>query len=405
MPAGGPPSDPVGSLTDASQQRALPENAVYIALRPPQFCFSALTMNSESPTTRGSHDDGFLRGFWYPALLSAKIAPGKIRQTRLLGVPLVVGRDAEGSPFAMRDSCPHRGMPLSAGHLDGKLLECSYHGWQFDTSSGQCVEVPSRVPGDKLKTERVFAVYFHCEDHDGYVWTFMPDPHDRAEARPPAPQLPVFSARYRLTRLSADLPVHVDHGIIGLMDPAHGPFVHQAWWWRSRRSIQIKEKVFEAIPDGFRIRAHSPSANSAAYKLLGVYGKPVTTTIEFVLPNMRFEQIHCGPYWFSSRATVTPVDFAHCRLDFCAAWNVFRHVPFMASIFRIFARQFIGQDQRTMAMQAEGLKHNPNLMLIDDADRPAKWYFQLKQAHLEAKRTGQTMRHPIHEPVTLHWRS
>ncbi len=29
-------------------------------------------------------------------------------------------------------------------------------------------------------------------------------------------------------------------------------------------------------------------------------------------------------------------------------------------------------------MQAEGLKYNPHLMLIDDADRPAKWYFQIE---------------------------
>ena len=35
--------------------------------------------------------------------------------------------------------------------------------------------------------------------------------------------------------LATDLPCNVDHGIIGLMDPAHGPFVHQAWWWRSAR--------------------------------------------------------------------------------------------------------------------------------------------------------------------------
>jgi phenylpropionate dioxygenase-like ring-hydroxylating dioxygenase large terminal subunit len=362
-------------------------------------------MNGESSRPAGKPDDGFLRGFWYPALLSAQVAPRKIRQTTLLGVPLVVGRDATGQPFAMRDSCPHRGMPLSDGHFDGKSLECSYHGWRFDTSNGQCTEVPSRVPGDKLKAERVFAVHFSCEDADGYVWVFIPTPGDRLASSSSAPRLPVFSPRYRLTRLSADLPVHVDHGIIGLMDPAHGPFVHQAWWWRSRRSIHTKEKTFEPIPNGFRIRAHSPSANSAAYRLLGVYGKPITTTIEFVLPNMRLEQIHCGNYWFSSRATVTPIDIGHCRLDFCAAWNVFRHVPFMVFIFRIFARMFIGQDQRTMAKQAEGLKHNPNLMLIDDADRPAKWYFQLKQAYLDAKSTGDAMKHPISEPVVLHWRS
>jgi phenylpropionate dioxygenase-like ring-hydroxylating dioxygenase large terminal subunit len=346
-----------------------------------------------------------LRGFWYPAAVSAKISRRGLRRAMLLGIPLVLGRDSRRQPFALRDSCPHRGMPLSCGKLDGNLLECSYHGWRFDVSNGQCVEVPSRVESDKLKVERVFAVHFPCEEQDGYVWVYVPEPDRRGEPAPPAPRLPVFSSRYRMTHLEANLPVHVDHGIIGLMDPAHGPFVHQGWWWRSRHSIQQKEKVFEPIPNGFRIRAHSPSANSAAYKLLGVYGKPVTTTIEFVLPNMRFERIHCGDYWFSSRATVTPIDVQNCRLDFCAAWNVFRHVPFMVSFFRLFARAFIGQDQRTMAKQADGLKYKPHLMLIDDADRPAKWYFQLKQAHLESKRKGEPMEHPIGEPVILHWRS
>jgi len=75
------------------------------------------------------------------------------------------------------------------------------------------------------------------------------------------------------------------------------------------------------------------------------------------------------------------------------------------SIFRVFAKMFLGQDQRTMTQQAEGLKYSPRLMLIDDADRPAKWYFQLKEAWLESKRTGQPMVHPISAPVALRWRS
>ncbi len=362
-------------------------------------------MEPDSSLPAEQSDAGMLRGFWYPALFSTAVPCGRMRQAMLLGMPLVIGRDAQGRPFALRDSCPHRGMPLSYGRLDGHHLECSYHGWRFDVHSGQCREIPSWVTGDKLKVERIYAVHFPAEDQDGYVWVYMPDSERRDEPAPPAPRLPVFSSQYRLTHLSANLPVSVDHGIIGLMDTAHGPFVHQAWWWRTRRSIQQKEKTFEPIPNGFRIQAHKPSANSAAYKLLGVYGKPITTTIEFVLPNMRFEQIHCGDNWFSSRATVTPITANECRIDFCAAWNVFRHVPFMVSIFRIFARMFIGQDQRTMQKQSEGLKYNPRLMLIDDADRPAKWYFQLKQAYLESKRTGQPMRHPISGPVTLRWRS
>ena len=83
------------------------------------------------------------------------------------------------------------------------------------------------------------------------------------------------------------------------MDPAHGPFVHQAWWWRSAASIHEKTKRFEPIVnpfgdrdeplahDGFRMSPHAPSSNSAPYKLLG---RPVTT-IDFTLPNRRTETI------------------------------------------------------------------------------------------------------------------
>ena len=108
--------------------------------------------------------------------------------------------------------------------------------------------------------------------------------------------------------MHAELPCGVDQAIIGLMDPAHGPFVHQAWWWRSRHSIREKEKRFEPIPNGFRMSPHAPSANSAPYKILKLLtGEPASTTIDFVLPNQRFEQIRAGNYWLSSRTTVTPI--------------------------------------------------------------------------------------------------
>jgi phenylpropionate dioxygenase-like ring-hydroxylating dioxygenase large terminal subunit len=222
------------------------------------------------------------------------------------------------------------------------------------------------------------------------------------EELPAAPELPKFSDKFKITRLECDLPSHVDQGIIGLMDPAHGPFVHQSWFWRSKKSIHEKAKQFEPIANGFRMSKHSPSTNSAPYQLLKkMTGEPVTTTIDFALPNMRFEEIRSGKLWFSSRATVTPVRRDLCRIDFVAAWNV----PIPVAIFRMFATVFLRQDQVTMIQQAEGLKHNPRLMLIDDADRPAKWYFALKQNLIESRRTGAAAVHPMEGPVTLRWKS
>ncbi|HKT73560.1 MAG TPA: Rieske 2Fe-2S domain-containing protein [Steroidobacteraceae bacterium] len=348
-------------------------------------------------------DPGFLWDFWYPALRSDRIRGNDLVKAQLLEVPLVLGRTRAGQVFAMRDACPHRGIPLSYGHFDGEKVECRYHGWQFDACSGRCVSIPSLNADSKLKIDRISAGHFRCEEHDGYVWVFVTSPATRlAQEMPPAPRLPLFGPKYSITRLECELPSHIDHGIIGLMDPAHGPFVHQSWWWRSKRSIHDKQKQFEPIPNGFRMSPHSPSTNSAPYQLLKrITGEPVTTTIDFVLPNQRFEEIRSGPYWFSSRATVTPVRRDLCRIDFVAAWNL----PFPIQIFRLFAQIFLRQDQQTMVQQAQGLKDNPRLLLIDDADRPAKWYFGLKASLLESRRTGAPMVHPLEGAVTLRWRS
>lgn len=350
-------------------------------------------------------ESAMLRGFWYPAATSDQVRGHKLRPVTLLGMPLVLGRDAAGRTFALRDNCPHRGVPLSGCRFDGAALECPYHGWRFEAQTGRCLHIPALPTGSQFKTDRIAATSFAAEEQDDYVWVYIPEHGSSDQPLPPVPRLPVFSDRYRFARIVAEQPLNFDNGVTHLMDPAHGPFVHQSWWWRSRSSMHDKEKVFEPIPSGFRMRAHTPSANSRAYKLLGIYGEPITTTIDFVLPNMRFEQVRCGKHWLSSRATVTPITADRCRVDVCAAWNIFPLVPFLPAVIRFFGGKFLGQDAGMMAMQAEGLKSNPTLALIDDADRLAKWYYQLKAAHLEARRTGQPMRHPIPGPVTLCWRS
>jgi phenylpropionate dioxygenase-like ring-hydroxylating dioxygenase large terminal subunit len=359
-------------------------------------------------------DSLMLTGFWYRALPADCVHRNQLRKAVLLEIPLVIGRDRAGRAFALRDACPHRGMPLHCGKFDGENIECAYHGWQFDAHNGQCQLIPSLTSGQNLRVDRIYAGSYPCEEQDGFVWVYISDPAPQgagfgkpADSPEDAPQVEKCSDKYKTAYLSADMPVSIDHGIIGLMDPAHGPFVHQAWWWRSRHSIHEKTKNFEPIPNGFRMSAHTPSSNSAPYKLLRLYADAdsITTTIDFVLPNLRREIIRAGRYWFSSLTTVTPITRKQCRIDVVAAWNIFCWMPFGAEILKFVFSKFVEQDRRTMELQAEGLKHNPHLMLIDDADRPAKWYFQLKAAHLEAKRSGAEMKHPMSGPVTLKWRS
>ena len=376
----------------------------------------------------------FIYNDWYPALRTDTLHGP--RTTTLLNIPLLIGRKRDGSLFALRDLCPHRGIPLSAGWFDGDTVQCKYHGWRFEPCSGRCEEIPSLTTHDNLEPTKIYANAFPVAERDGYAWVYIPAPGAgridiTSPSLPPIPELPKFTPRFRTAHLSADLPCNVDHGIIGLMDPAHDPFVHQAWWWRSAASIHEKTKRFEPIfsidgaHDGFRMSPHAPSSNSAPYKLLG---RPVTT-IDFTLPNRRVETIVATksgciytpddasasclssrseaegsaspePRWFSSLTTVTPITPSTCRIDVVADLNIAYYVPFITSLVRFFGERFVGQDQQTMVEQARGLRSNPGLMLIDDADKPAKWYFALKQRRL----TG-TGPHPLSGPVQLHWRS
>ena len=150
-------------------------------------------------------DAGFLWDFWYPALRSEEIHGRKLATAMLLEVPLVLGRTTEGKAFAMRDSCPHRGIPLSYGHFDGKNVHCSYHGWEFDACSGVCEKIPSLTSFDKLKVERITAGHYPCEERDGYVWVFMNAAGSRLpETMPAVPELEKFSEKYKITRLECE---------------------------------------------------------------------------------------------------------------------------------------------------------------------------------------------------------
>lgn len=58
----------------------------------------------------------------------------------------------DGQFYAMDNSCPHRGGPLGEGEIEGGLVACPWHGWQFDIKTGQCQTMPGEC-AKKLKIE------------------------------------------------------------------------------------------------------------------------------------------------------------------------------------------------------------------------------------------------------------
>jgi len=196
------------------------------------------------------------------------------------------------------------------------------------------------------------------------------------------------------------LNCHVDHAVIGLMDPAHGPYVHRQWWWRSERSMHEKAKAFEPRERGFAMAAHSPSTNSFAYKLLG--GKPMTE-ITFRLPGIRTEEIKVGDKTLLSFTVVSPIDAAHTEIRQVFFTDILT-LKLLKPILKSGARKFLRQDADMVDLQQMGLSFDPSLMLIEDSDTQAKWYHALKKEWTASRNENREFINPV-KAKTLYWRS
>lgn len=346
-----------------------------------------------------AYEQFFLRNIWYYAMSGAALRPGQMAHRILLGEPVLLCRRTNGAIFALRDVCPHRGIPLSDGKFDGNEVECCYHGWKFN-ASGRCTCIPSLTGSENIVPDNIVVRHYPVQENAGNIWIFMPENKDKIPALlPDIPTIPDFTSPPNLVE-TLHFPCHIDHAVIGLMDPAHGPFVHQSWWWRSRRSIHEKAKKFGPEPLGFAMRRHRPSSNSFAYKILG--GVP-ETEIRFMLPGVRIEHIVVGDRRVVNLTTVTPIDAENTEINHSIYWN-WGVLTLAKPIIRIFARRFLGQDRTVVVKQQAGLRYEQNLMLIRDADTQARWYHQLKNEYARAGVEDRAFVNPVPETV-LKWRS
>jgi phenylpropionate dioxygenase-like ring-hydroxylating dioxygenase large terminal subunit len=361
-----------------------------------------------SSRSGASDEAGFGRGFltdlWYFACLSSELRRGRLARHEILGEPVLLGRAPDGEVFALRDVCPHRAAPLSAGRFtregDGApSVECPYHGWRF-AADGRCVAIPSLVSGQAFDPARIQVRRYPVAESQGMVFVFVAADPRSTTAPPPPPRFPdVAAGRPRLVERRV-FDAHVDHAVVGLMDPAHGPFVHRQWWWRTRASAHEKAKAFAPSPEGFVMLRHAPSSNSRAYALLG--GAP-QTEITFRLPGLRWEHVVVGRRQVLALTCLTPIDAARTAIT-QLVWSDHPVFALAGPLVRLGARRFLRQDGEMVDLQNQGLRYDPSLIWIDDADRQARWYQQLKREWIASRRDGRSFDTPV-EPAGLRWTS
>ncbi|KAI8821855.1 uncharacterized protein EV422DRAFT_527303 [Fimicolochytrium jonesii] len=120
------------------------------------------------------HTSTDLRRWWFPVFLSEELRKGAVLGATLLGDPIVLWRDGEGTAVCLEDKCAHRSTPLSLGRIVEGQLECAYDGWRYD-SEGNVTKIPALLPDRDIPTNACARRYPTVET-DGMLWVWPGDP-------------------------------------------------------------------------------------------------------------------------------------------------------------------------------------------------------------------------------------
>ena len=89
---------------------------------------------------------------------ASDLKPGENKVVVVVGRPVALF-NVNGAFYATDNTCLHRGGPVGEGFLDGAIVTCPWHGWQYDVKTGQNLLNPAAklhtyqvlVEGDEVK--------------------------------------------------------------------------------------------------------------------------------------------------------------------------------------------------------------------------------------------------------------
>lgn len=70
-----------------------------------------------------------------------EIHPGESKTIPLQGREILVINN-NGTFYAVKNSCPHQGVQLDRGAIEGGILTCPGHAWRFDLKTGDALDHP-----------------------------------------------------------------------------------------------------------------------------------------------------------------------------------------------------------------------------------------------------------------------
>ena len=95
---------------------------------------------------------------WHPVMDVSELSKNSGKPMEISGQSIAFF-NVEGDIYAIENHCLHRGGPLGDGHLEGTLVTCPWHAWQFDVKTGKCHTMPGakqkRYPS-KIENNKIY---------------------------------------------------------------------------------------------------------------------------------------------------------------------------------------------------------------------------------------------------------
>ena len=80
------------------------------------------------------------------AAKTSEIPAGAIQESQVGGQAIALA-NVDGKFYAISNTCLHHGGPLGQGALEGSVVTCPWHGWQFDVTTGKVTQDPNMGVG------------------------------------------------------------------------------------------------------------------------------------------------------------------------------------------------------------------------------------------------------------------
>lgn len=287
-----------------------------------------------------------LRTCWHPVAYAADVARAP-KATTLLGEPLVLWRDTDGTVHAFRDVCVHRGTALSIGCVQGDEIVCAYHGWRY-RADGTCTTMPQLAEPARVPA-RARAVVYPALERYGIVWAALEPP---ARPLPDVPELD--DPRWRTVRTGpfawgCDASRQVEN----FTDFGHFAFVHTGLLGDPNNAVIAP---YEVSVDGPVLRYAYGRPDAPNTGQLPVFAaqerREATRRTRYALhlPYTIVEHIDWGGadglvYFFASQPVAPDRCVGYCVV----ARNYNLEQP--DAVIQEFERTIFGQDQRVVESQ------------------------------------------------------